>query len=165
MAVKHQPWKIAFFILLFVVFVLAMFHIVLFLNPVASGIGAEVKADTVSPGVSKVVSVPYGRIAEKSTGCDEYKQIGLLMDKDNGDDAPVILPLFGRRMIGRNDRYEYYTATDKQNMWKVPVEFQHRDCQGDNIGCAEIYDGTDVVVPPYANKTFRAKIYKNAMAC
>ena len=158
-------------ILLFITLVLAICHIVWCMGKMGEKtrdrVGAGVKPESVSRDVSKVVSIPYARLAEQSAGCGEYKQIGLLVDKDTTgqNNAPVILPLFGRKMGNRNDRYEYYTATDKQNMWKIPVEFQHRDCQGDNIGCAEIYEGTDVVVPNYANKTFRANIYKNAIVC
>lgn len=90
----------------------------------------------------------------------EYKQIGMLVSKDLGEQPPVMLPLFGRKMVGR-DRYEYYTATDKINLWKVAVQYEHRDCQ-DRLGCQQIYDGVDVVVPNYSNKTFRANICKNA---
>lgn len=105
------------------------------------------------------VNVPYARMAETNNNCGEYKQIGLLVGKDAGEIPPTIMPLFGRRMSHR-DRFEYYTATDKEHLWKVPVQFERRDCQTE-IGCAEIYDGDDVVVPDYANKTFRARIYKN----
>lgn len=171
MAVK-TPWKTAFLVLCILFFVILLAMIGVMLGWGGGGIGmprmgAIVRPETVSESVTKVVSVPYGRVAEQSAGCGEYKQIGLLVDKDTvgTDNAPVMLPLFGRKMGNRKDRYEYYTATDKQNMWKVPVEFQHRDCQGDTIGCSEIYDGTDVVVPNYANKTFRANIYKNVMVC
>lgn len=90
-----------------------------------------------------------------------YKQIGILVSKD-GEEPPVILPLFGRKMQGR-DRYEYYTATDKEHLWQIPVQFEKRDCQ-DRLGCEEVYDGSDVVVPDYANKTFRARIYRNSGA-
>lgn len=115
----------------------------------------------VSVGVERVVSVPYARVAEKAR-CGEYKQIGLLVGKDDIE-PPVMLPLFGRKMTHR-DRYEYYTATDKEHLWKVPVQFEHRDCQ-DEVGCGEIYEGVDVIVPDYANKTFRARIYKNVVVC
>lgn len=100
------------------------------------------------------------------TACERpeipFKQIGLLVSKPNENDPPVILPLFGRKILHRRDRYEYYTATDKDHLWKVPVQFEHRDCHGD-VGCEEIYDGMDVVVPDYANKTFKARIYNSTV--
>ena len=111
-----------------------------------------------------VVERVVTRVVEERTPTrGDFKQIGLLVGKDGpGEEPPVMLPLFGRKMTHR-DRYEYYTATDKEHLWKVPVQFEHRECQ-DELGCAEIYDGVDVVVPDYANKTFRARIYKNAVA-
>jgi len=87
----------------------------------------------------------------------DYQQVGILSSKDLDED-PIILPLFGRKMISR-DRWEYYTASDKYNMWKLPVQYLNRDCQSD-VGCDEIYNGVEVVVPEYANKVFVAKIYK-----
>jgi hypothetical protein len=96
-------------------------------------------------------------VIRESESESEYKQIGMLVSKDFGEQPPVMLPLFGRKMVGR-DRYEYYTATDKINLWKIAVQYEHRDCQ-DRVGCQQIYDGVDVVVPNYSNKTFRASIY------
>lgn len=87
----------------------------------------------------------------------DYQQVGILTSKDL-DEEPIILPLFGRKMISR-DRWEYYTASDKFNMWKLPVQYMNRDCQSD-VGCEEIYDGVEVVIPEYANKVFTVKMYK-----
>ena len=101
----------------------------------------------------------YDKRGPYQNDANSYKQIGMLVSKDLGEQPPVMLPLFGRKMVGR-DRYEYYTATDKIHLWKVSVEYEHRDCQ-DQLGCQQIYDGVDVVVPDYSNKTFRASIYKN----
>ena len=87
-----------------------------------------------------------------------YQQVGVLVSNDLGETEPVILPLFGRKMSSR-DRWNYYCASDKYHMWKLPVLYKNRDCQAD-LGCDEIYDGDDVTVPDYANKVFRARIYK-----
>jgi Family of unknown function (DUF5755) len=100
----------------------------------------------------------YNKRGPYQNDAADYKQIGLLVSNDMGE-PPVMLPLFGRKIVGR-DRYEYYTATDKIHLWKVSVEYEHRDCQ-DQLGCNQIYDGVDVVVPDYSNKTFKARIYKN----
>ena len=101
----------------------------------------------------------YNKRGPYQNDASDYKQVGLLVSKDLGESPPVMLPLFGRKMVNR-DRFEYYTATDKIHLWKVPVEYEHRDCQ-DQLGCQQIYDGVDVVVPDYGNKTFSARIYKN----
>ena len=87
----------------------------------------------------------------------DYQQIGILTSKDY-EEEPIILPLFGRKMINR-DRWEYYTASDKYNMWRLPVQYMNRDCQSD-VGCEEVYDGVEIVIPEYANKTFTVKMYK-----
>lgn len=88
----------------------------------------------------------------------EYQQVGMLTSKDMDEGQPIILPLFGRKMTSR-DRWEYYTASDKYNMWKLPVIYDNRDCQNE-VGCNEIYNGVEVTVPDYANKVFSARIYK-----
>lgn len=88
----------------------------------------------------------------------EYQQLGVLKSMDGSE--PIALPLFGRRMANRPDRWEYYTATDKQNMLRVPVAVEDRDCSED-VGCNEIYKGDPVMVPVY-NKMFEAQLYKYA---
>ena len=87
-----------------------------------------------------------------------YQQVGVLVSKDMGENEPIILPLYGRKMISR-DRWSYYCASDKYHLWKLSVMYENRDCQ-DEVGCNEIYDGVDVVIPDYANKVFKARIYK-----
>jgi hypothetical protein len=109
-----------------------------------------------APKSDVVVNIPHD--TARCDAGEEYKQIGLLVSKDA--EPPVILPLFGRKMAGSRDRYEYYTATDKIHLWKVAVQYEHRDCQ-DRLGCEQVYDGADIVVPDYANKEFKASIYKN----
>lgn len=86
----------------------------------------------------------------------EYQQLGVLKSVDGSE--PIALPLFGRRMPNRPDRWEYYTATDKQNMLRVPVTFESRDCL-EEVGCNEIYKGDQVMVPVY-DKMFEVQLYK-----
>lgn len=88
----------------------------------------------------------------------EFQQIGVLVSQDANEDQPIILPLFGRKMATR-DRWEYYVASDKFHMWRLPVQVKNRMCD-DDVGCDEIYQGDEVVVPDYANKVFIARIYK-----
>lgn len=90
----------------------------------------------------------------------DFQQIGVLVSQDAHEDQPVILPLFGRRIGGR-DRWEYYVASDKYHMWRLPIQFKNRMCD-DDVGCEEVYQGDEVVVPDYANKVFVARIYKYA---
>lgn len=72
---------------------------------------------------------------------------------------PTLLPLFGRKLDSRNERWEYYCGSDKYNSMRLPIYYGNRDCQNDT-GCNEIYDGDHVSVPDYSNQTFRARIYK-----
>jgi len=89
-----------------------------------------------------------------------FQQLGVLVSQDSNEDQPTLLGLFGKRMNNR-DRWEYYVASDKYHMWRLPAQYKNRRCD-DDVGCEEIYDGDEVVVPDYANKTFRARIYKYA---
>jgi hypothetical protein len=88
----------------------------------------------------------------------EFQQVGVLVSQDANEDEPTILPLFGRKMATR-DRWEYYVASDKFHMWRLPVQVKNRMCDED-VGCDEIFQGDEVVVPDYAKKVFVARIYK-----
>jgi len=77
----------------------------------------------------------------------------------NNMPEPVLLPLYGRKLETRNERWEYYCGSDKYNSMRLPVYYGNRDCQND-IGCNEIYDGDHVSVPDYGKQHFRARIYK-----
>lgn len=87
---------------------------------------------------------------------NDFQQIGTLTNKDEAQ--PVILPLFGRPLVGRNDRWEYYTTTDSQHPLRIPVEFEEKDCT-EEIGCREIYNKDSVFIPSY-QKTFSVTLYK-----
>lgn len=89
-----------------------------------------------------------------------FQQLGVLVSQDSNEDQPTILGLFGKK-INKRDRWEYYVASDKYHMWRLPAQYKNRMCD-DDVGCEEIYDGDEVIVPDYANKTFRARIYKYA---
>ena len=75
----------------------------------------------------------------------EYKpghmqQMGLLTGP--GDET---LPLYGKEVRGRRDRYHYYTTTGGENLYPVPVSHNARDCM-DDIGCQELYGNESVSV-------------------
>jgi hypothetical protein len=86
----------------------------------------------------------------------DFQQIGTLTNMD--DKEPLILPLFGRPMPTRKERWEYYTATDKYHMLKIPVMFEQRDCL-EEVGCREVYNKDAVFIPAY-QKEFKVQLYK-----
>lgn len=55
------------------------------------------------------------------------------------------LPLYGKEVRGRRDRYHYYTTTGGENLYPLPVRYNTRDCMED-IGCEEIYGNETVSV-------------------
>lgn len=96
------------------------------------------------------------RIPPPRTVSVNYQQIGILTS-DQSDKEPIVLPLFGRKI--RSDRWQYYTATDKTNMLRLPLRVNNRDCE-DTIGCDEIYTGDELFVEIYQGRIFTATIYK-----
>jgi hypothetical protein len=88
----------------------------------------------------------------------EYQQIGILTS-DETDKDPIVLPLFSRKIGNRSDRFNYYTATDKNNMMRLPITKDNNSCE-DNIGCREIYNGDKINVEIYNGRVFTATIYK-----
>lgn len=75
---------------------------------------------------------------------ESYQQMGILKVHD-GNSGDKVLPLYGRRLASRSDRYNYYTRTDTYNPIQLPINFQKRDCQ-DPVGCQEIFDGDDIKI-------------------
>ena len=69
-----------------------------------------------------------------------------------------ILPLYGRRTAGSNDRWNYYTRTDTYNPVPIPVHFQKRDCM-DDVGCQEILSGETVKIDAL-EKEGKTNIYR-----
>lgn len=73
---------------------------------------------------------------------ESYQQMGII---DSGDGK--ILPLYGRRIDPRGDRFNYYTRTDTYNPVALPLSYKRRDCQ-DNLGCDELMNGEEVRLTP-----------------
>ena len=86
----------------------------------------------------------------------EYQQIGILTSNDS---EPLILPLFGRKINNRTDRYNYYTASDKNNMIRIHLTYDNKQCE-DEIGCKELYNDDKIRIDIYKDKEFTATIYK-----
>lgn len=99
----------------------------------------------------------------------DFQQVGVLIGslKESESDtesvseseSPLMLPLYGRQLHGRSDRWEYFVGAEKRNMWRLPITVGGRDCGNRDVGCNEIYDGDEVFVPAY-KKSFKASIYK-----
>jgi hypothetical protein len=68
------------------------------------------------------------------------QQMGILVG-DSGE----TLPLYGKEVRGRRDRYHYYTTTGGENLYPIPVSHDGRDCI-DDIGCQELYGNESVSV-------------------
>jgi len=68
------------------------------------------------------------------------QQMGILL----GDQGET-MPLYGKEVRGRRDRYHYYTVTDGEQLYPVPIGHDGRDCM-DDIGCQELYGQEKVSV-------------------
>ena len=69
---------------------------------------------------------------------EAYQQMGVIVGADNKP-----LPLYGRRVAPRSDRFNYYTRTDQYNPVALPLAYKRRDCQ-DGVGCDELMNGDEV---------------------
>ena len=88
----------------------------------------------------------------------EYKpgyvqQMGVLVGPDE-----ETLPLFGKEVRGRRDRYHYYTVTPGEQVYSLPVTHGDRDCM-DDIGCQELY-GNETVSVLGQTGSFQTKLYR-----
>ena len=68
------------------------------------------------------------------------------------------LPLYGKEVRGRRDRYHYYTTTGGENLYSVPVTHNARDCMED-IGCEEFY-GNETVSVTGKTGSYAVKLYR-----
>lgn len=103
-------------------------------------------------------SIPHYPSNLPRYGSSQYQQVGILTSEE-ADKEPIVLPLFGRKLENRSDRWQYYTATDKNNMMRIPLMYQNRECE-DEVGCSEIYTGDTLQISIYQGRTFTATIYR-----
>lgn len=68
------------------------------------------------------------------------QQMGVLIGSND-----ETLPLYGKEVRGRRDRYHYYTTTGGENLYPLSVSHSARDCMED-IGCEELYGNETVSV-------------------
>lgn len=107
----------------------------------------EVEVEEVEVPVAYPVEVHDARREPEFRGppIKKYKpghmqQMGILL----GDQGET-MPLYGKEVRGRRDRYHYYTVTDGEQLYPVPVGHDGRDCM-DDIGCPELYGQEKVSV-------------------
>jgi|TARA_R110002111_G_scaffold96314_3_gene149281 hypothetical protein len=81
------------------------------------------------------------------------QQMGILTGE--GDET---LPLYGKEVRGRRDRYHYYTTTGGENLYPLPVSHDGRDCI-DDIGCQELY-GNEAVSVTGKTGSFNVNLYR-----
>ena len=81
------------------------------------------------------------------------QQMGVLTGADG-----ETLPLYGKEVRGRRDRYHYYTTTGGENLYPIPVSHDGRDCI-DDIGCQELYGNESVSVTGKTG-SFDVKMYR-----
>ena len=102
--------------------------------------GPDLRGALLPPDGGKPINIPSRGLPES------YQQMGVLK-KDSGD----LIPLYGRRVGSRSDRFNYYTRTDTYNPLPLPINYKRRDCQ-DSVGCDELYNGDQIVVSPTGEK-------------
>ncbi len=85
---------------------------------------------------------------------EQFQQMGILTVPD----TKQILPLFGRRVASRSDRFNYYTRTDTYNPIQLPLFYQKRDCM-DDVGCQELF-GSEQVRIEGLDTNANVKVYK-----
>lgn len=101
--------------------------------------------------------IPQGAVPifQPSLGYPEqFQQMGILTVPE----TKQILPLFGRRVASRSDRFNYYTRTDTYNPIQLPLFYQKRDCM-DDIGCQELF-GSEQVRIEGLDTNANVKVYK-----
>ena len=93
-------------------------------------------------------------------GCDDaqYRQVGILT-RIGGKDEETILPLMGRPLFTRRDKWNFYTLNDKNNMIKLPVKINGKSGTSE-YGCDNVYNGDTIYVEGY-NAAFKFTTYEN----
>jgi|TARA_B100001093_G_scaffold67179_2_gene57134 hypothetical protein len=127
------------------VIVLALILSYMWFNPKVVEVPVEVPVMPVPPRIEMERREPRREPEFRSAPIKQYKpgfmqQMGILTGA--GEET---LPLYGKEVRGRRDRYHYYTTTGGENLYPVPVTHNARDCMED-IGCEEIYGNETVSV-------------------
>jgi len=69
-----------------------------------------------------------------------------------------VLPLYGKESRYHRDRYHYYTVSEGQQLYPLPITINDRECTED-LGCNELYGGESVTVTGKTGN-YVTKIYR-----
>ena len=97
-------------------------------------------------------------IPTQECGDSNYRQVGILTRSSNSS-SDTIIPLMGRPIFPRRDKWNFYTLNDKNNMIKLPVKVRGRSGT-DEQGCDNVYNGDTIFVEGY-NEPFKVTMYDN----
>jgi len=153
----NNQWMILSFVLFLMILMLVLVLLQNRSEPQMISTQPQPQVIVIDKAATKDSSPYYPKNLPKYTSSD-YQQIGMLTSNQT-DKEPIILPLFGRKLYNRSDRWQYYTATDKNNMMRIPLQFDNRDCE-DDVGCKEISNGDKISVEIYQGREFTATVYK-----
>jgi hypothetical protein len=131
-------------ILMSAVVVLALVLSYMWFNPKVVEVPVEVPVMPVPPRIELEQRNPRREPEFRGAPIKQYKpgymqQMGVITG--NGE----TLPLYGKEVRGRRDRYHYYTTTGGENLYSLPISHNARDCMED-IGCEELYGNETVSV-------------------
>ena len=126
-------------------------------NPKVVEVPVEVPVMPVPPRIEMERRQPRREPEFRDAPIKQYKpghmqQMGVLV----GDGET--LPLYGKEVRGRRDRYHYYTTTGGENLYPLPVSHNARDCMED-IGCEELY-GNETVSVTGKTGSFGVNMYR-----
>jgi hypothetical protein len=82
-----------------------------------------------------------------------YKQVGLMIGENND-----MYPIYGRPSYAYNNRWNYYTTTQGEQVYPLPISNGNRDCTED-IGCDELYGNENLSILG-KNGTYKTTIYR-----
>lgn len=123
----------------------------------------DVLEDPYVPPVKKTPGYLTPIATQSAVGRDDYTQLGILKRKsdtyrDGGNE--LILPLMGRQLYSRRDKFQYYTISNTGNInTKLPI--RHKGQNGmSEYGCDELFSRDVVFVNGY-DDYFVATIYEN----
>lgn len=162
--ISNNNWHIFLSILVIILIILVSILIYLFYNHNNSKVITNNKYEIEQPKViiikeeQKQKDIPIYPKDLPIYNNTEYQQVGVLTSNEE-DKEPIVLPLFSRKLQHNKDRYNYYTATDKNNMMRLPIRFDNMNCE-DTVGCREIYDQDKIHIEIYKGRFFTATIYK-----
>lgn len=93
-----------------------------------------------------------------------FSQIGILIplsmkENANIENLNAIIPLMGRTLSFRRDKYQYYTISNQHNNIKLPIIVNGRNALNE-YGVDTLYDG-DVVYIDGFDASYRVKIYSS----